>query len=247
MTRITRVSILPLPALVVALIGAAGCSSSNPPTATGVGGSVSHGTGGSTSTSTVAETTGGAATGTTGGAPAGDTGGAPAGDTGGAAAGTTGGADTGTTGGSTGAPSTTTLGTPLCSSAVVKNQACVAAEPFCYKTCGPLSSGFKTETCNTASPPTYDEQSGCSFPVGPDYSCYKIPTSFDASCPAAATPPQATHACTQAACVVCGTAYLDSGGGSKVGYCVCNASAANPTWSCASTTAWPCPGGAGCT
>jgi hypothetical protein len=240
MTRITRVSILTLPTLVVALIGAAGCSSSNPPAQTGVGGGQAQGTTGG-STSTAAGTTGGAAAGTTGGAAAGTTGGAAAGTTGGAAAGTTGGAAT-----------TGTLGDPLCGNtaagvAIAKNGACVAADTqLCYKTCGPISSGFKTETCTAGA---YAEQSGtitCSFPVGPDYSCYKIPTTFDASCPAAATPPQATKPCTTAACVVCGTAYLDSGGAAKVGYCVCNTTAAAPTWSCASTSAWPCPAGAGC-
>jgi len=250
MTRITRVSILTLPALAVALIGAAGCSSANSPTQTGVGGSVSHGTGGSTGTSTVAETTGGAATGTTGGAAAGNTGGAPAGDTGGAPAGDTGGAPAGT-GGSTGSG---TLGQPLCGTlvdgvtAIAKNVACTAADTqLCYKTCGPLSSGFKTETCTGGA---YAEQSGtitCSFDPAGNYACYKIPTTYDASCPASTAPPQATKPCTVAACTVCGPAYLDSGGASKVGYCVCNATATNPTWSCASTSAWPCPGGAGCT
>ncbi len=229
MTRMNRVSILTLPTLAVALFGAAGCSSSNSPAQTGVGGSEALGTGGSPST--VAGTTGGAAAGTTGGAAAGTTGGAAAGTTGGAAAGTTG-----------GSTSTTTLGNPPCGNtaagvAIAKGGTCTSADTqFCYKTCGPLSVGFKTETCTNSA---YAEQSGCSFNPG-DYSCYKIPTTYDASCPASTAPPQATKACSVAACVVCGPAYLDSTGASKSGYCVCNASATNPTWSCASTTAWPC-------
>jgi len=48
--------------------------------------------------------------------------------------------------------------------------------------------------------------------------------------------------------VVCGgtTGYLDSTGAAKTSYCVCQASLSNPTWSCASSTAWPCPSNSGC-
>jgi hypothetical protein len=121
-----------------------------------------------------------------------------------------------------------------------------AADPqLCYKTCGPNSIGFKSETCTAGS---YVEQSGCSFPTGVDFSCYKIPTAVDPSCPT--TAPQASQPCTVATCTLCGgaTGYLDSTGASKVGYCVCPAPGASGTakWTCASSTAWPCPAGQGC-
>ena len=151
------------------------------------------------------------------------------------------------TGGSTGANTFVPLCVSLLTAAGVaptKAGACTAADPqLCYKTCGPESKGFKSETC-TAS--TYVEQSGCSFPAG-DYSCYKIPTTTNVTCPTVA--PQASTACAVAACVVCGgaTGYLDSSGAAKTGYCVCPASATGSSkWSCASTTAWPCPAGTGC-
>ena len=165
------------------------------------------------------------------------------------------------TGGSTAPPTTGTGGAaagtnfqPSCTglttaagAAPTKGGACTAADPqLCYKTCGPESKGFKSETC-TASSSTYSEQSGCSFPAG-DYSCYKIPSAVDSTCPT--TAPQAAQACTVAKCVVCAgsTGYLDSTGASKTGYCVCLQDAdGNPSkWSCASTTAWPCPAGTGC-
>jgi hypothetical protein len=115
---------------------------------------------------------------------------------------------------------------------------------LCYKTCGPLSIGFKSETCTGGS---YVEQSSCSFPDG-DYSCYRIPPVISATCPT--TTPQATQPCTVAECVLCNVAgnYLDSMGDEKQGYCVCAAAGDSGTrkWSCASTTSWPCPGGNGC-
>jgi hypothetical protein len=121
--------------------------------------------------------------------------------------------------------------------APTKGGACTAKDSqLCYKTCGPQSIGFKSETCTNG---TYVEQSGCSFPMGMDYACYKIPTAMDASCPA--TAPQASQPCTVKACTPCnvGGNYLDSTGASKVGYCVCPAAGANGTskWSCASATA----------
>jgi hypothetical protein len=151
------------------------------------------------------------------------------------------------TGGSTGANTFV----PACASFVTaagvaptKAGTCTAADPqLCYKTCGPESKGFKSETCAAGA---YVEQPGCSFPVG-DYSCYKIPTTTNATCPTVA--PQASTACAVAACVVCGgaTGYLDSSGAAKTGYCVCPASTTGTAkWSCASATAWPCPAGTGC-
>jgi hypothetical protein len=164
---------------------------------------------------------------------------------------------TGSTAGSAGSAGMSTTGmgmfSPLCSAvpmtaageAPTKGGACTADDPqLCYKTCGPQSIGFKSETCTNGA---YAEQSGCSFPDG-DYACFKIPTMMDASCPTMA--PQATMPCEVAECTLCnvGGNYLDSSGASKAGYCVCPAPGASGSrkWSCASTTAWPCPAGKGC-
>jgi hypothetical protein len=154
----------------------------------------------------------------------------------------------GATGGGTG------TFTPLCAdlttaagAAPTKNGICTAADPqLCYKTCGPQSIGFKSETCTAG---VYVEQSGCSFPSDGDYSCYKIPATVDAACPA--TTPQASQVCTVNTCVLCNVDgnYLDSSGAPKVGYCVCpppSAVTGVAKWSCASSTAWPCPAGQGC-
>jgi hypothetical protein len=141
---------------------------------------------------------------------------------------------------------------PLCSDvpataagAPSKGVACTASDAqVCYKTCGPQSVGFKSETCTNGA---YVEQSGCSFPDG-DYACYKIPTTVDASCPTEV--PQATMPCEVAMCTPCnvGGNYLDSSGASKMGYCVCPMAgdSGSRKWSCASATAWPCPLGKGC-
>jgi hypothetical protein len=80
-----------------------------------------------------------------------------------------------------------------------------------------------------------------------DYSCFKIPATISATCPT--TIPQAGMACTVADCTLCdlGGQYLDSSGATKTGYCVCPATGSGMgKWSCASTTAWPCPGAQGC-
>ncbi|HEY2407494.1 MAG TPA: hypothetical protein VGI10_15895 [Polyangiaceae bacterium] len=115
---------------------------------------------------------------------------------------------------------------------------------LCYKTCGPLSLGFKSETCSSG---TYVEQKGCSFP-SQDYSCYKIPPAIDATCPT--TTPKAGDTCDVATCVLCNVqdSYFDSSGSSKAGYCVCpqGGDSGARRWSCASSSAWPCPGGQGC-
>jgi hypothetical protein len=95
----------------------------------------------------------------------------------------------------------------------------------------------------------YQEQSGCSFPADADYSCFKIPATVDAACPAETI--TASTPCTVAACTTCTDAtthYYASQNNLKVGYCVCPAPGASGTskWSCASNTAWPCPTGKGC-
>jgi hypothetical protein len=241
MSRTKRVFVMTLQMFAVAVgLEAAGCSSSNEPSTTGPG---SGGSGGSaTGTGGVGGGTGGATTGstTTGTGTGGTTGGA------GGAGGTTGGA--GGAGGGTGDFS------PLCSAVPVtaageaptKGGVCTATDSqLCYKTCGPLSIGYKSETCTGG---LYVEQSGCSFPAGQSYACYKIPTSVSPTCPA--TTPQASQACTVAECTPCNVAnqYLDSGGAAKEGYCVCPAAGTSGSrkWSCASSTAWPSPAGQGC-
>ena len=222
-------------ALAVSIIG---CGSNDPATSNG-------GSGGTVGT-------GGAApvTATGGSVPVIGTGGyvPVATGTGGAATGAGGATTPAATGGSSGSNDFS----PLCAglttaagAAPTKSGVCSDSDPtLCYKTCGPESKGFKSETCTAG---TYVEQSGCSFPASGDYACYKVPATVDTSCPTAA--PQASAACSVAACVVCGgnTGYLDSSGASKTGYCVCPTSASGTSkWSCASSTAWPCPAGSGC-
>lgn len=219
-------------ALAVSLVA---CGSNSPATSGGSGGAM--GSGGAP----VVTSTGGATTLAQDGSPAttatGAGGSAPA-------ANTAAGGATSSTGTGEFSPSCTGLKTAA-GPDPTKGGACTAADAqVCYKTCGPESKGFKSETCTAGS---YAEQSGCSFSTG-DYSCYKIPTTPDATCPTAVI--QASTACTIAACIVCGgsTGYLDSSGAAKTGYCVCqHDTSGNPTkWSCASATAWPCPSGSGC-
>jgi hypothetical protein len=141
---------------------------------------------------------------------------------------------------------------PLCSTlttaagpAPTKGGACTASDPqLCYKTCGPESIGFKSETCTAG---VYAEQSGCTFPTGKDYSCFKIPAMISSMCPT--TEPQAGMACSVPDCTLCNLngMYLDSTAAMKTGYCVCPAGDGGASkWSCASTTSWPCPGAQGC-
>lgn len=239
MTRIHHVSVVTV--LAACWFSAVGCSSSNDPTGPGTtAGTTSNTTGGTTST-----TTGGA-----GGTVANTTGGTTAiAGTSGSLGGSVGTAGTTGTAGSTG----TVDFSPLCAglttaagAAPTKGGACTAADPqLCWKTCGPQSTGYKSETCTNGA---YVESSTCTFPPDLDASCYKIPTTVDASCPT--TPPQASQVCTVAPCTPCnaGGSYLDSTGASKVGWCVCPMPGASGTskWSCASTNSWPCPAGKGC-
>lgn len=129
------------------------------------------------------------------------------------------------TGGSTGAGGAAAVKTgDMCSSGV-KNKGACTTEPACWNTCGPNKSGFKNCTCAAMSwaCPV------CSFDPAGDYSCYKIPANI-AACPADTSDPvgmlpASGGPCTQAPCKPCGsgttTAYRDSGGAPKVGYCVC--------------------------
>jgi hypothetical protein len=231
-------------AAVVASIQVSGCGDSGGGGGAGSTGSAgSSGTAGSTgaggTSSGVGGTTGGGGTSTgTGGSSTTGTAGTSATGT----AGTTGGGGATGTAGTTGA-----FGQPACLGTVTKGGACAATDQqLCYKTCGPGSKGVKSETCTNA---VYVEMDGCSFDPSMDYSCYKLPTTANAMCPAAATPPQAGQACTVDMCNPCnstgglaGGKYKDSGGAEKTGWCVCQApnGAGNRTWTCASDVAWPC-------
>jgi len=210
-------------ALLALVFAFQGCATDNTGSTGASGGSTGTGTGGVTTTGT-----GGAET--------------PTG-------GTTGAAGAPATGGTTGAAGQSgTFGSPACGNTMAgtaagKGVACTTADvQLCYKTCGPEKSGVKSETCTNGA---YAE-GNCMFDPAKTYACYAVPTTPDATCPT--TAPMASSACTIADCVVCGgtTGYLDSTGAAKTGYCVCQASASNPTWSCASSTAWPCPNGSGC-
>ncbi|MBN1654442.1 MAG: putative metal-binding motif-containing protein [Deltaproteobacteria bacterium] len=141
---------------------------------------------------------------------------------------------------------------PLCNSvqtaagqSPAKNVACAAGDPqICYKECGPETwkgMGYKSETCVNG---VYVEQPGCTFLTGIDYSCYAIPATIDPTCPT--TIPQAGQPCDVAYCVLCNLngQYYTTTAELKEGYCVCPED--DHDWSCASITAWPCPGNEGC-
>ena len=215
-------------ALLALVFAFQGCATDNSPS-NGAGGSSGTGTGGVTTTGTGGVTT----TGTGGTSTA----------TGGAAGAAT------STGGTTGAAGQSgTFGTPACANTMAgtaagKGVACTTADvQLCYKTCGPEKSGVKPETCTSGA---YAE-GNCMFDPSKTYACYAVPATSDPTCPT--TAPMASSPCSIADCVVCGgtTGYTDSTGAAKTGYCVCQASAAAPSWSCASSTAWPCPNGSGC-
>jgi hypothetical protein len=160
------------------------------------------------------------------------------------------------TGGSSGAGGAAgaggaSFGAPACPATVTKGGACATTDvQLCYKTCGPERTGVKADTCTGG---VYAEMSGCTFDPTRDYSCYKIPSTSIAAC--GTDTPIAGTSCDVAPCQLCnsteglpGGTYFDSAGVPKLGYCVCQApnSAGTRSWSCASDTAWPCPGAAGC-
>jgi hypothetical protein len=248
MIRITRFSALTSTTLAAACwIGTLGCAAANDPTGPG-------GTGGSGTTSNTVSSTANTVASTAVAANstvAAST--ATAAGTGGSTAVSSSAADTTAATTTAGAGGGGEMFTPLCAglttaaaAAPTKGGACTATDPqLCYKTCGPQSIGFKSETCMGA---LYAEQSGCTFPSTGDYTCYKVPAAIDATCPTVA--PKASDPCTVAQCTLCnvGGQYLDTSGASKPGYCVCPAPGASGTskWSCASTTSWPCPGLQGC-
>jgi hypothetical protein len=156
------------------------------------------------------------------------------------------GGTTTSTGGTPGTAGASGFGQPACGNTVA---GVAAGKGVACKTCGPEKSGVKPETCSG----TAYTEGDCAFNPTGTFACYAVPTTADPSCPT--TPPMASSPCSIPDCVVCGgpsaavpagTGYLDSGSNMKTGYCVCQASATNPTWSCASNTAWPCPNGSGC-
>jgi hypothetical protein len=223
--------------------GAAACSSDNSPSTSANGGSTSSASGGAANSSGGATTTA--------------TGGATTTASGGATTTTTGGSTSATSGGSTSAGGETTGANdyqPSCTGLVAsgaeptKGGACTATDPQkCFKTCGPQSVGFKSETCTAGA---YAE-GACEFPAEKDYSCFKIPATGIDHAACGATTPKASDTFDVPECTLCNDAnsqYQDSTGAAKSGYCVCQPpnSSGVRKWTCASTTAWPCPLGKGC-
>ena len=214
------------------------CGSNSPNNTPGSAGTSGTGRGGTTG-SGVAGTTGSGGT-------------SPTGTAGSGSAGTDGTGSAGTSGAFPPQPSCTGL-TTAAGVEPTKGGACVPADPqVCYKTCGPVKEGAKSETCTGG---VYAEMSGCSFDPTKEFSCYRIPSAANPSCPAGVTP-ESSFPCDVPHCTLCnslqgivGGSYFDATGAApKFGWCVCQEPNANGlrTWSCASDTAWPCPLGAGC-
>jgi hypothetical protein len=135
---------------------------------------------------------------------------------------------------------------------------CMAADPqVCYAPCGPEGLGVHSVVCWDG---RYVERFVCGFDPAKDYSCYRIPiAAANRTCPTdtsgAYLTPQDSTACTVDQCVVCNSygglpsgLYIDRGGATMGGYCVCQRqdSAGSRSWSCASDWAWPCPESSGC-
>lgn len=130
---------------------------------------------------------------------------------------------------------------------IKKGTPCTQDDPqLCYRECGPYSVGWKTETCLAS---VYAE-GDCTFPPDQDYSCFKIPDVIDETLCKVSAPPRATEECDAPVCYACnyGGQYFDTGDNVKDGYCVCREPDENGIrmWTCASTTAWPCPFSQGC-
>jgi len=106
----------------------------------------------------------------------------------------------------------------------------------------PKSVGFKSKPARAE--PTRSSQ--VLFPRESDYSCYKIPSVVDPSCPLPW--PQASQPCSVA--IACPATSMvatgDSKGAAKTGYCVCpTTSAGTPgKWTCAKHNRLAVPGGA---
>lgn len=130
---------------------------------------------------------------------------------------------------------------------IKKGTPCTPDDPqLCYRQCGPYSVGWKTETCLAG---VYAE-GDCTFPQDGDYECFRIPDVIDPTGCGLDAPPKAVDECTAPACMACNFngVYFDTGDNSKEGYCLCREPDENGVrvWTCASTTAWPCPFGRGC-
>ena len=117
----------------------------------------------------------------------------------------------------------------------------------CWKTCGPVSAGFRNCSCDASG--TLKCTAACLYEPGQDRSCFALPDPVP-SCPphpadAAPRLPQATTACQVDPCRPCGSSteagYLDSGGAPHVGYCICvpNPDTGQSVYSCAKVTEWP--------
>jgi len=248
--RVRSVTTLGAAALVAQVLIFQACGGGNSPSTPGNGGSgqgqAGNGVGGTSSVAgTSGQGTGGTSSqgGTTGGGGSIGTG------TGGASA--------------TGNARGMGFGLPACASSVMKNGTCAATDvQCCYKTCGPVKSGVKSEICQTSG--TYMEMSACAFDDPKDYSCYKLPAAgaINAACPVGVMPVSgadcgggdggvAVPTCTACNSLqgMAGGMYSDSTGSAKTGYCVCQEANASGlrSWSCATDNgSWPCPGHPGC-
>lgn len=130
---------------------------------------------------------------------------------------------------------------------ILKGTSCTAADPkLCYRPCGPNQVGWKTETCTAG---VYAE-GDCTFPSDQDFSCYAIPAQIDEAACGLSASPAATGECNAPLCMSCnfGGFYEDTGHDAKEGYCTCREPGPDGVrrWTCASSTAWPCPFSQGC-
>jgi len=130
-----------------------------------------------------------------------------------------------------------------------KGTCTVGTDLDCWNTCGPNKTGIKNCTCSSGAwtCPV------CGFPPEKDYSCYKLPDPLlacpnDPTDPTGGGLPQSGSDCTLPDCTPCGssaaTAYRDSGGNAKIGYCICihgMDADGNPQakYSCASVNEYP--------
>jgi hypothetical protein len=139
------------------------------------------------------------------------------------------------------------LGTTVSGEEIKKGTFCTTGDPeLCYRECGPLQIGWKSETCLAG---VYAE-GDCTFPEDGDYSCFAIPDAIDTAVCPTDSPPKSLDECDIPECTLCNLngQYFDTASNAKEGYCVCREPDENGvrTWTCASTTAWPCPFSRGC-
>ncbi|HEY4156463.1 MAG TPA: hypothetical protein VGM29_00140 [Polyangiaceae bacterium] len=146
----------------------------------------------------------------------------------------------------TGASGTGTAGTstggagpihalPACTTEM-KGATCVAEGVACKKTCGPQSTGFKSETCLGG---LVVEGKTCEFncsDTSVNWSCYSLAAASSCS---TTVLPMLNQPCNVPSCAPCDGNYLDSSGADKTGACVCAMGVTGGKWSCANLTAWP--------